>query len=259
MTRNHLAIAFGLVVAVVTCVVVIWVARPEEMSAAVQTPAPSLVLSTVATAPSTTMTPASAVASTTPSSATPTAKPATKIVRLAPITKSGAPKTGYAVERGETEVDSCTASPAGGKNVASCSPSAAGADVCWVASDRIWMLCGTDPWEKKLLEVKSTTRLEEMTPVADPAPWGLVLADGAKCRLRNGGSWGGRADGFIGAYSCDRDEKEYVLVNTYTAEPTIKKIDPLWTVRIGPLGDPDTTFPPPPVVAVTTAYFAGTP
>jgi hypothetical protein len=259
MTRNHLAIAFGLVVAVATSVIVIWVARPAGKSVAVQEPAPLPISSIIATTPASVTTPVSTTAPVTSAKATPTTKPATKIVRLAPVDKSSAPKTGYVVEQGQTDVDSCVASPAGGKDVTSCSPSAAGADVCWVTSDRISMLCGTYPWEKKLIKVKSTTPIKGLTPVADPSPWALVLANGTKCRLRNGGSWGGRADGFVGAYFCDRGEKEFVLVNPYTTEPTIKKVDPLWTVRVGPLGDPEASFPPPAAVAVTTAYFAGTP
>lgn len=184
---------------------------------------------------------------------------ATQVVTVVAVDKLGNPAPGYEVEASDGFVESCYASPAGGEGLASCSPTAAGADVCWVDSDRVTLLCGTDPWEKKLVRMTSDEEIGTLTPKPTPDPWGLVLADGARCRLRNGGSWGGRADGWVGAYSCDRGEGEYVLVDQNAPDTVVDRSGPVWHVRIGALGGADEQFPAPTPIAVTTAYFAGTP
>ena len=46
------------------------------------------------------------------------------------------------------------------------------------------------------------------------SPWGLELAGGLTNRLRNGDSWGGRADGY--ACFCG-DETQFVLAKAYCA------------------------------------------
>ena len=86
----------------------------------------------------------------------------------------------------------------------------------------------------------------------------LELADGAsKCRLRNGGAWGGRADNYVGDYSCDRSD-EVVLVKDDQYQ-VVTKSGPVWTVLVGHLGNADEVFPAPKKVRVVTAYFATAP
>ncbi len=187
--------------------------------------------------------------------------PATKIVTVTGVTRTGDPAAGFTVEAIDNPVEACAASPAStSKNMVSCSPSAAGADVCWVKPDRTNLLCGTSPWEKKLLPATSDRPIGAVTPPhSDPDPWGLVLADGARCRLRNGGSWGGRADDYVGAYFCDRGESEFVLVGPQSPESAVNKASPAWTVQVGALGGDGEAFPPPKTVRVVTAYFPGVP
>ncbi len=175
------------------------------------------------------------------------------------VDKLGNPIPGYEVEASDGFVDGCMASAAGGEGLVSCYPTASGADVCWVDSDRVTLLCGTDPWEKKLHRMTSDEEIGAVTPKPVPDPWGLVLADGARCRLRNGGSWGSRADGWVGAYSCDRGEAEYVLVSQDQPESVADRSGPVWQVHIGALGNEGDQFPAPAPIAVATAYFAGTP
>ena len=85
----------------------------------------------------------------------------------------------------------------------------------------------------------------------------LELAPGAKCRLRNGDAGGGRADNYVGDYSCDRSD-EVVLVkdDQYQA---VNKSGPAWTVLVGHPGNTDEVFPAPKKVRVVTAYFATAP
>jgi hypothetical protein len=107
------------------------------------------------------------------------------------------------------------------------------------------------------LESQWTTHSEH--DVALPEPWGLVLANGYKCRIRNGGSWDGRADNYVGAYSCNGNTNNVVLIKATDTGPVVNTSKPIWTVLIGPLGRPDQKFPPPTTQPVVTAYLAGQP
>jgi hypothetical protein len=182
----------------------------------------------------------------------------TAVVTVVGVTASGGPAPGYGVEVTGEDVNSCTSSPASrDPGLVACAPSAAGADVCWVQPDRATLLCGGMPWEKTLYQYRSDQPVGTL-PAADyeVSPWGLELAGGLKCRLRNGGSWGGRADGYVGAYFCG-DETRYVL--TAANEPLIDRSGPQWKVKVGALGGDGEAFPPPRAVAVTKAYYAGMP
>lgn len=182
----------------------------------------------------------------------------TRVVRIAGVAAAGGPAPGYAVEVTGEQVDGCTSSPAAeDPGIVACFPHAAGADICWVEPDRSTLLCGGMPWEKKLYQYQSDQPVGTV-PVGDSeaSPWGLELADGLRCRLRNGGSWGGRADGYVGAYSCG-DETRFVLAGP--DEPLVDRSGPRWTVKVGALGGDGDEFPPPRAVPVTTAYFAGMP
>jgi hypothetical protein len=110
------------------------------------------------------------------------------------------------------------------------------------------LLCGGDPRKKNLYQA----RRRESGAVG-----ALELAPGAKCRLRNGGAGGGRADNYVGDYSCDRSD-EVVLVkdDQYQA---VNKSGPAWTVLVGHPGNTDEVFPAPKKVRVVTAYFATAP
>ena len=182
--------------------------------------------------------------------------PATQIVTVVGVTKDGAPAPGMRVEDVGSSVSDCGDSNAGAVDgIVDCSPSAAGADICWRTADPTELLCGTSPWDKVLLRVTVFDSVPATRGNPDAAPWGLDLANGLRCRIRNDGSWGGRADGYVGAYYCD-DSTNVVLANT---DPLPDRSNPTWTVTVGPLGAPDETFPPPDVVAVVTAYFPGNP
>lgn len=183
----------------------------------------------------------------------------TRVVTLVGVDESGDPAAGWTAEEGDTEVDDCDASPAAvGTDIASCSPTAAGALVCWVGPDRRGLLCGGDPWEKRLHRVVSTTVVPAVSPPEDAKPWGLELDGGAKCLLRNGGSWPGRADDYVGAYSCGRDGSEFVLVKAGD-RVAVTTDDPVWTVEVGGLSATDEALPPPTTRKVRTAYFAAAP
>lgn len=183
----------------------------------------------------------------------------TKIVSVSAVDEVGAPLAGFTVEvDGIYHVEDCTASPVGGKDIVACYPTAAGADVCWVGADRVSLICGTHPWETKARRMPTAAPIGEMNSVATPLPWGVELANGARCRIRNGGSWGQRADGLVGAYSCDKPGNEsYILARPENA--VIDKTAERWKVLVGFLGADGDSLPPPEHVAVVTAYFAVSP
>jgi hypothetical protein len=183
---------------------------------------------------------------------------ATRVVTVVAVDRSGKAKPGYTVDDSVSDVDTCDASPAAtGADVVSCAPSAAGANVCWVGPDRMALLCGTEPWGKRLLQARSTTPIGSVKADPSSEPWGLELADGTKCVIRNGGAWGGRADNYAGAYSCGQSESKVVLVSQTSTGPAVNRSAPVWTVLVGSLGQPDQHFPAPTKQRVVTAYFAG--
>lgn len=168
----------------------------------------------------------------------------TKVVRIAGAATAGGPAPGYAVEETGEIVEGCTSSPASREpGIVACFPHAASADICWVQPDLVTLLCGGDPWEKKLYQYQSDQPIGDiLAGDYEPSPWGLELAGGLRCRLRYGGSWGGRADGYVGAYYCG-DDTQFVLAAA--GEPLITQNSPQWTVKVGALGGDGDDFPPP--------------
>jgi hypothetical protein len=105
--------------------------------------------------------------------------------------------------------------------------------------------------------VSYTGQLPQVQPTPTPDPFGLVLDDGTRCRLRNGGSWGGRDDGYVGAYWCP-DTRPNLTILEPPGQGPIDRSAPTWTVKVGELGAPDAHFPPPQTRAVKTVWLAGT-
>ncbi len=183
---------------------------------------------------------------------------------MVPVDARGQPVNGYR-EMPTSEnptnlpnVFGCDVSPAAVANdIYYCGPDAAGADVCWPSTPGT-LLCLNDPWDKELRRFAYADTLPRAQPAATPEPLALLLDDGTRCRLRNGGAWGGRDDGLAGAYGCP-DETPAVLVpiTVKAGESAIDRSQPLWTVKVGSLGASDAHFPPPQTRTVTTAWFAG--
>jgi hypothetical protein len=63
-------------------------------------------------------------------------------------------------------------------------------------------------------------------------------------------------DGYWGAYGCP-SEHPAVLTPAQSGAPVVDRSDPVWTVKVGPLGSTNEHFSPPITRTVTTAYFAG--
>jgi hypothetical protein len=189
--------------------------------------------------------------------------PPTRVITAVPVGPNGEPINGYQLGPSQSNVDDvadCTTpSPAAvSDGIYYCSPTAAGADVCWPSTPGS-LLCVDDPWSKELHRVSYPDPLPQVRPVATPQPFALLLDDDTHCRLRNGGSWGGRQDGYVGAYYCGAANSNLavLVLPSQGATATIERSTPVWTVKIGQLGSPTADFPPPQTHAVTTAWFAG--
>jgi hypothetical protein len=189
--------------------------------------------------------------------------PSTQVITAVAVGPNGRPINGYQESPAQGNVftvnDCSTTSPSAvANNVYSCSPSAAGAGTCWPSTAGS-LLCVNNPWDKSLHRVSYDGALPPVQPTATPDPFALVLDDGSRCLLRNGGAWGGRADGYVGVYGCgDQGVNPAVLwLPSQGAGTCIDRSSPVWTVKVGQLGAPDAVLPPPQTRAVTTAWLAG--
>jgi len=190
--------------------------------------------------------------------------PPTQVITAVVVGPSGQPINGYQEDPGPGNVatvsDCTTPSPSAvAPDVYYCSPSAAGAGTCWPSTPGS-LLCVDNPWDKRLHRVTYDGQLPPVQPTATPEPFALVLDDGTRCVLRNGGAWSGRPDGYVGGYGCGDSggaNPAVLCPENQAAGPCIDRSAPVWAVKVGRLGGPTTPLPPPQTRAVTTAWFAG--
>jgi hypothetical protein len=185
---------------------------------------------------------------------------ATQVISVVPVGPNGEPINGFQETPSPGNVSSvseCTAASlsAVADGIYSCSPSAAGADPCWPSTPGS-LLCLDDPWDKQLHRVDYDGPLPPVQAPAISDPVGLLLDDGTRCRLRNGGAWGGRDDGYVGVYGCG-GANAVLWLPSQGPGTCVDRSSPAWTVKVGPLGTPTEHFPPPQIHTVTTAWFAG--
>ncbi|HWF30036.1 MAG TPA: hypothetical protein VG327_16985 [Mycobacterium sp.] len=190
--------------------------------------------------------------------------PPTQLITTVAIGPNGQPINGYREAPAQGNVfavnDCTTPSPSAlADNIYSCSPSAAGAGTCWPSTARS-LLCVDNPWDKTLHRVTYGGQLRPVQPIASPEPFALLLDDGTRCLVRNGGAWGGRDDGYVGAYGCGElgANPAVLCLPRQDAGSCIDRSAPVWTVKVGQLGTPTAHFPPPQTRSVTSAWFAGT-
>lgn len=186
--------------------------------------------------------------------------PATQVITVMAVGPSGEAINGYKVASGPGNVaqasDCSEPSPSAvADNVYHCSPSAAGAGTCWPSTPGS-LLCVDNPWDMQMHRVMFDGQLPPVHPTATPDPFALTLDDGTRCLLRNGGAWGGRADGYTGVYGCGSD-LAVLWLPSQGAGSCIDRSSPAWTVKVGRLGAPDAALPPPATRTVTEAWLAG--
>jgi hypothetical protein len=189
--------------------------------------------------------------------------PPTQVITVMAVGPAGQPINGYRVAPGPDNVgqasDCAQPSPSAvADNVYYCSPSAAGAGTCWPSTPGS-LLCVDNPWDMQMHRVSFDGHLPPVHPTADPDPFALTLDDGTRCLLRNGGAWGGRADGYVGVYGCGGAGSDLAVLwlPSQGTGSCIDRSSSAWTVKVGRLGAPDAVLPPPATRGVTAAWFAG--
>ena len=189
--------------------------------------------------------------------------PPTQAITTVAIGPSGQPINGYREAPSQsnvTAVSECTTpSPSAvADNVYYCSPSAADAGTCWPSAPGS-LLCVDNPWDMRVHRVTYGGALPPVRPTPTPDPFAMVLDDGTRCLLRNGGAWGGRDDGYVGVYGCGDPSANLAVLWLPSQGPgtCIDRSAPVWTVNVGQLGTPATHFPAPQTRAVAAAWFAG--
>jgi hypothetical protein len=189
--------------------------------------------------------------------------PPTQVIAVMAVGPAGEAINGYHVLSGPDNVghasDCSEPSPSAvADNVYYCSPSAAGAGTCWPSTPGS-LLCVDNPWDRQLHRVMFDGQLPPVHATANPDPFALTLDDGTRCLLRNGGAWGGRADGYVGVYGCGGPGSDLAVLwlPSQGAGSCIDRSSAAWTVKAGRLGAPDAVLPPPATRAVTEAWLAG--
>jgi hypothetical protein len=185
------------------------------------------------------------------------------VITTVAVGLNGQPMNGYQetpAQGNVVEVNACTTpSPSAvANNIYYCSPSAAGAGTCWPSTPGS-LLCVDNPWDKSLHRVTYGDSLPPVQATPAPDPFAMILDDGTRCLLRNGGAWGGRDDGYVGAYWCGdpRPNLAVLCLPRQDNGTCIARSAPVWTVKVGQLGTQTTHFPSPQTRAVTSAWFAG--
>jgi hypothetical protein len=136
--------------------------------------------------------------------------------------------------------------------IAACGPSAAYALACWNGPTPTTALCYRNLWQRQVVRVNTSGPLPAQQAPRQPTPLGLVLSDGDRCRLRDGGAWT-QPDGhpeLFGTYSCDG---QTVLWGSRGSDG-IDRTEALWSVRLTPMSGHGHLR----TVTVRTAYFVGT-
>ncbi|GAB3250742.1 hypothetical protein [Kineosporia babensis] len=195
---------------------------------------------------------------------------ATKIVALSPFRPSGALKKAWQTDArprdsaSENGLDcSDGSSPAWALNdgMYQCPPSLLGADACWSSPKYVGqLLCLESPWSRSLNHHQVRVLPAKSKALKRPQPLALELTDGSQWLLKTSGTRSGRKDGLLGIYTC---------VNKVCSEKTtgknlavlsagghgVNRSKPLWSVRVGEVGDGDVAYPAPKRYKVKKAWF----
>lgn len=148
-----------------------------------------------------------------PASAVPAAKHAATVqVVVHPVTATGHAAAGYTVKRGQGKItcNPADASPVAlSKNVEFCAPSYEYAVACWKSATPHYALCLRDTNTTVLSKLKLTGGFAKtkVAPKKDRAPLRIVLDNGTKCLIRDGGAWSSlkHHPNWYGTYSCTHE------------------------------------------------------
>ncbi|MET9199612.1 VWA domain-containing protein [Gordonia sp. NPDC003585] len=178
-----------------------------------------------------------------------------EVVKVIAVDQSGNPINGFAVTGSTQSWDSSTigyCSNAIGAitlGVYHCGSTADSASVCWPSQGRL--LCAYSPFKTELTAYSYSGTLPSLDqPDPDVSPWGLELANGARCVKVLGGAFPQGPVGYLYSYSCaSGSDYTFVFVPT-DSKQLFDKSGSTWTVTYG---ESDSV---PTQVAVTKAYYS---
>lgn len=177
--------------------------------------------------------------------------PRTSTVLVAAVDGVGKPAPGYRVVDTHATVVACSRYIGHFDHdfLYTCSPAAAGADVCYSAGRARQLLCLASPWDRTLRKYATDAEATQ----SEPAPeriFGLLLDNGDRCRIRNGGAASAPAGHpeLVPYYFCSSG----AAVWAKAGQDPVDHGRPLWTVLAGPIDGPLKTR------AVSSAYVVTT-
>jgi hypothetical protein len=137
--------------------------------------------------------------------------------------------------------------------ILSCGPSSEYAVACWRAPRAGYVRCLRNPFGSTVVRIRARLGNRTVPAVRHPVPFGLVLGDGVRCSIRDGGAWGApaRHPSWVGYYSCA--DGTAVWAPTGRARTSgIDESHARWTVVAGRQDGPLRRR------QITDAYFVGT-
>ncbi len=182
----------------------------------------------------------------------------TQRIVVRPVDSTGRARPGFAVAaepNGQVDCTDGDESPgAVSRNILVCFPSAEYAIACWKPVTPQMALCMRDPSHKRLVQIPRNGRFASASVVAKwkRAPLLIVLLDGTRCGIRDGGAWGSLKGhpNMFGTYSCTRHG--VVWAKPKSRHMGVNESSAAWTVRTAPDSGPLVTR------HVKRAYFVGT-
>ena len=187
--------------------------------------------------------------------------PITKAIVVRPVTTAGHPASGFSVTVQSGASADCGAPPEASpgavqRGIDECSPSVLYAIACWKSAQAHHTICMRDPSTHRLYRIPLAGSFAK-APLPKPrlrAPLLLVLADGTRCSIRDGGAWGpleGHPN-WEGTYSCTRHGIVWAPDNA--AHFGVHESTSSWWVYTGALSGKG----PLTIRYVAKAYFVGT-
>lgn len=186
---------------------------------------------------------------------------ATTRIVVRPVTSAGTPSPGVLVTSDQKAgtVDCRTPEPSPGavsRDIEFCTPSAAYAIACWKSATPHQVLCSRDPSSGRVYALPRTGGFAAtgLAGKRKRAPLTLVLGNGKRCSIRDGGAWSTLKahPNWYGAYSCDGNAAVWSSPNA--THNGIDESRSTWTVHVGSIsGNGPVT-----IRSVRKAYFVGT-
>jgi hypothetical protein len=132
--------------------------------------------------------------------------PVTHKVVVRPVHANGTPAPGYRVVGESDGTFTCTDGPspvAVDPNIRFCGPSATYTVACWKSANHT-VLCLRDARARTLYRIHYSGSFRPVAKPTKPSPQDILLANGHKCLIRDGGAWSivPSHPSWVGFYSC---------------------------------------------------------